>query len=79
MLKKKEKGKKRASYGKYLIKKLLKKLTNEFGKGFNVSNLKCMKDSSINYFQFAIHCVTNLLGRIPRKEKVECERIFLKE
>jgi len=36
-------GKERAEYGKYLLKELSIKLTNEFGKGFDETNLKNMR------------------------------------
>jgi len=36
-------GEKRAEYGKYLIKDLSEKLTREFGKGFDQSNLRYMR------------------------------------
>jgi predicted nuclease of restriction endonuclease-like (RecB) superfamily len=48
-----QKGKKRASYGKYLIKELSKKLTNEFGKGFDERNLRSMRQF---YSTFPIRC-----------------------
>ncbi len=35
-----QKGKERAAYGKYTLKNLSKKLTLEFGKGFDESNLR---------------------------------------
>ncbi len=38
-----QQGKARAEYGKYLLKELSIKLTNEFGKGFDISNLKNMR------------------------------------
>jgi predicted nuclease of restriction endonuclease-like (RecB) superfamily len=38
-----QKGKERAEYGKRLLKGLSTKLTNEFGKGFSVTNLQQMK------------------------------------
>ncbi|NOX19364.1 MAG: DUF1016 domain-containing protein [Chlorobi bacterium] len=38
-----QKGKERAEYGKQLLKGLSTKLTNEFGKGFSVTNLQQMK------------------------------------
>ncbi|REC41746.1 DUF1016 N-terminal domain-containing protein [Chryseobacterium sp. 5_R23647] len=38
-----QKGKERAEYGKYTLKKLSKKLTLEFGKGFDESNLRNMR------------------------------------
>ncbi len=39
-----QKGKERAEYGKKLLKGLPTKLTNEFGKGFSVTNLQQMKN-----------------------------------
>lgn len=39
-----QKGKERAEYGKQLLKELSTKLTNEFGKGFSVTNLQQMKN-----------------------------------
>lgn len=38
-----QEGNQRASYGKEVIEKLSKKLTNEFGKGFSVDNLERMR------------------------------------
>lgn len=38
-----QKGKKRAEYGSYLIKELSERLTNDFGKGFDVSNLRYIR------------------------------------
>mgnify|MGYP001244577531 CR=1 FL=1 len=38
-----QKGKKRAEYGKYLIKELSESLTKDFGKGFDVSNLRYIR------------------------------------
>ncbi|HED08135.1 MAG TPA: DUF1016 family protein, partial [Ignavibacteria bacterium] len=38
-----QKGKTRAKYGKYLLKELSNKLTNEFGKGFDETNLRNMR------------------------------------
>lgn len=38
-----QKGKERAEYGKYTLKSLSKKLTLEFGKGFDESNLRNMR------------------------------------
>ncbi|WP_228455370.1 DUF1016 N-terminal domain-containing protein [Chryseobacterium sp. Tr-659] len=37
-----QQGKERAEYGKYTLKNLSQKLTLEFGKGFNESNLRNM-------------------------------------
>jgi predicted nuclease of restriction endonuclease-like (RecB) superfamily len=38
-----QKGKERATYGSYMLKNLSKKLTLEFGKGFDESNLRNMR------------------------------------
>lgn len=38
-----QQGKERAEYGKYTLKKLSQKLTLEFGKGFDESNLRNMR------------------------------------
>lgn len=38
-----QKGKERAAYGKFVLKNLSKKLTLEFGKGFDESNLRNMR------------------------------------
>ncbi len=38
-----QKGKARAEYGKYLVLNLSVMLTNEFGSGFSISNLKRMR------------------------------------
>ena len=43
ILEEEQKGKERAEYGKELIKQLAKKLTAEYGKGFNTSNLWYMR------------------------------------
>ncbi len=43
-----QQGEKRAEYGKKLIKELSDKLTNEFDKGFSITNLQQMK----NFFLF---------------------------
>lgn len=42
-------GKERASYGKNLIKDLSLVLTNEFGKGFSVTNIKQMRSFYLSY------------------------------
>ena len=44
-----QKGNERAEYGENLIKNLSKKLTEEFGKGFSITNLKQMKSFYITY------------------------------
>jgi hypothetical protein len=38
-----QRGQERADYGAFLIKNLSKKLTDEFGKGFDPSNLRYMR------------------------------------
>ncbi|MFA6089379.1 MAG: PDDEXK nuclease domain-containing protein [Candidatus Woesearchaeota archaeon] len=43
IIKEEQKGKERAEYGSYLIKELSKRLTKEFGKGFDERNLWYMK------------------------------------
>ena len=42
-------GKERAGYGKNLIKDLSKVLTNEFGKGFSITNIKQMRSFYLSY------------------------------
>jgi predicted nuclease of restriction endonuclease-like (RecB) superfamily len=44
-----QKGNKRAEYGKETLKNLSEKLTNEFGKGFSVTNLKQMRGFFLSY------------------------------
>lgn len=44
-----QKGKKRAGYGQELIKELSARLTEEFGKGFSVSNLQFMRQFHLDY------------------------------
>ena len=60
-------GNEKAEYGTGVLKELAKQMTQEFGKGFTVANLKnilkqesCAKCvSSIMHFQFGTHCVPN--------------------
>lgn len=42
-------GKKRAGYGKYLLKELSDYLSKQFGKGFSVTNLKQMRQFYLTY------------------------------
>jgi len=44
-------GKEKADYGKYIIKELSQYLTEKFGKGFSVTNLKQMRQFYITYSQ----------------------------
>jgi predicted nuclease of restriction endonuclease-like (RecB) superfamily len=47
-----QKGSKRAEYGTYLLKLLAERLTDEFGRGFTLTNLRYMRQF---YFAFPIH------------------------
>lgn len=49
ILEEEQKGKTRAEYGKYLIKELAIKLTRDFGKGFDISNLKNIRKFYITF------------------------------
>lgn len=44
-----QRGKVKADYGEYLIKVLAERLTNEFGKGFTVSNLKYFRQFYLSF------------------------------
>jgi len=44
-----QKGKERAEYGRALIKELSIKLTQDYGKGFNESNLKYIRQFYLTY------------------------------
>ena len=44
-----QKGKERAEYGKSLIKELSVKLTKDYGKGFNQSNLKYIRQFYLTF------------------------------
>ena len=44
-----QRGAKRAGYGKELLKELSARLTEEFGKGFSLTNLKLMRQFFIEY------------------------------
>jgi len=44
-----QKGNKRAEYGKYILKNLSKRLSEEFGKGFSVQNLENMRKFYLIY------------------------------
>lgn len=49
MIVEKQGGEKRAEYGKGLIKELSKRMTEDYGKGFTVSNLKYMKQFYLTF------------------------------
>ncbi len=44
-----QKGEERAEYGKYLLKGLSEKLTEEFGKGYTERNLRYMRAFYLNF------------------------------
>jgi len=44
-----QKGKKRAGYGQELLKELSTRLTEEFGRGFSVSNLRFIRQFHLDY------------------------------
>ena len=44
-----QRGEERAEYGEYLIKELSKRLTEEFGKGFSLSNLKYFRQFYLSF------------------------------
>jgi predicted nuclease of restriction endonuclease-like (RecB) superfamily len=45
-------GKDRADYGKALIKELAKKLSTEYGKGFNITNISYMRQFYLTFKKF---------------------------
>ena len=49
MVEEEQNGKNRAEYGKYLLRELSKTLTQEFGRGFSVTNLKQMRQFFLIY------------------------------
>ena len=56
-------GSTRAAYGKQLITKLSRHLTDSFGKGFSEANLWNMKQFYLtfkDFSEFSTHCVANL-------------------
>jgi len=44
-----QKGKKRTKYGEYLIQKLSQDLTKKFGKGFDIANIKNIRQFYLTY------------------------------
>ncbi len=44
-----QRGKAKAGYGEYLIKALSERLTNEFGMGFTISNLKYFRQFYLSF------------------------------
>ncbi len=49
-----QRGKARADYGSYLIKELSKKLSQNLGKGFDISNLKNMRQLSRTHYRLTL-------------------------
>lgn len=47
-------GKERAAYGKYILKKLSKRLTQKFGRGYSYDNLKLMRKFYLVYSKDSI-------------------------
>ena len=58
-----QKGKTRAEYGTKLLKELSKRLVNEFGKGFSVTNLKQMRQFYLTYQKQQIPSVKSEKGQ----------------
>ena len=59
-----QRGKAKADYGEYLIKELSERLTNEFGKGFTISNIKYFRQF---YRSFEISHALRGQSRITEK------------
>jgi hypothetical protein len=53
-----QQGEARAQYGAQQLEQLSSRLTEEFGKGFDVRNLRNMR-AFFKLFQFGTHCVPN--------------------
>lgn len=61
-----QKGTQRAVYGKYLIKELSEYLTQEFGKGFSITNLKQMRQFYLVYANDEIgHTLSDQFPNLP--------------
>lgn len=84
-----QKGEVRAEYGSYLIQSLSQQLTHEFGKGFNTSSLKRMRQfyivfpkgaavrHSLSWTHDRIHIKTNnKAARALNREKALLDRIL---
>ena len=56
-------GEDRAGYGEQLLKELSEKLTQEFGRGLSVTNLRNMP-CFISHFKNIRHCLMNCVGVI---------------
>jgi len=65
-----QKGEERAEYGKFLIKKLSEKLTQDFGKGYDSTNLKLFRKF---YLEFPVWSLKNQKGDTVRNLLPEFE------
>lgn len=67
-------GRTRAKYGKYLIKELSERLTKDFGKGYDITNLKLFRKFYLEFTQWTIvnqkgDTVSNLLPEFELLQK----------
>jgi len=69
-----QKGKAKAGYGEYMIKELSERLTNEFGKGFTISNIKYFRQF---YLAFEIGHAVRGQSRITEKSNAQREELPL--
>ena len=72
-----QKGRKRAEYGKQMIKELSKELSSEFGRGFSKSNLEYMRRFFLEYGERVPRITQTLSGQLP--ERVDKNRTLSKE
>ena len=59
-----QKGKRRADYGKEVIKALAERLTGEFGNGFSKSNLEYMRRFYLAYEDRGFHIAQTASGKL---------------
>jgi len=59
-----QKGKRRADYGKEVIKALAERLTGEFGNGFSKSNLEYMRRFYLAYEDRGFHIAQTASGQL---------------
>lgn len=75
-----QEGKERANYGQFLIKKLSKALSEEFGSGLSVANLKNFRQFYLTYPDEKSYTLCNLLTwshiRLIMRIPIEAERNF---
>lgn len=63
-----QEGKKRAGYGEKILAKLSKKLTQEFGKGFSLTNLKLMRQFFILYSPLIGQIASDQLSKLRKSQ-----------